>query len=235
MNHTCNVDTQEISKFSALASDWWQLDGPCAPLHALNPARLKFILQHSNLQNKVVLDIGCGAGILTESLAQHGAVLTGIDASTEIIAAAEQHATMQQLSINYAVDTAESFAVKHAAQFDIITCMELIEHVPDPQQLIQDCYQLLKPGGQLFLSTLNRTPKSYAFAIIGAEYIMNVLPKHTHDYKKFIKPSELAELLRKAQFSLQDLSGINYNAFSKSATLCQDVNVNYLAYAIKEI
>lgn len=230
-----NVDPNEVKKFSTLATDWWSLDGPCATLHTLNPVRLQFVMQHCNLRDMQVLDIGCGAGILSEALARHGAYVTGIDASMEVIATAKEHAAQSQLNIDYQAIYSRDFINQTTQQFDIITCMELLEHVPDPTAVLQDCYRLLKPGGHLFLATLNRNPKSYMLAIVAAEYVLNLLPKQTHDYAKLIRPAELAESLRTAKFKLIDLAGMNYQPFTKTATLCADVSVNYLAYARKEI
>src|SRR5581483_5763122 len=168
-----------------MANQWWEPNGPCAPLHILNPTRLQFVQQHVELANKTVLDVGCGAGILSESLAQQGAKVTGIDAGIDVITAAKAHAAMKNIHIDYFAKTIEEFISTSTQLFDVITCMELIEHVPNPEQLIANCAQLLKPGGQFFISTLNRTAKAYAFAIIGAEYVLKILPKRTHDYKKF--------------------------------------------------
>jgi len=234
VNHTANIDTIEVEKFSSIAQQWWDPSGPCAPLHALNPCRLQFIKQTCVLKGMSILDIGCGAGILTESLAVEGAQVTGIDASPEVIEAAQQHAVENNLSIDYRHMSSEDLRVSEQ-RFDIITCMELLEHVPDPIKLIEDCYALLKPGGKLFLSTLNRNIKAYALAIIGAEYLLKILPARTHDYAKFIRPSELAATLRSAQFNVQELAGISYNPLTKSATLCPNVDVNYLVQATKEI
>ena len=235
MNHTANIDTLEVEKFNALAAQWWEPNGPCAPLHILNPCRLEFVQQYAQLQNQDILDIGCGAGILAESLASHGAKVTGLDASEDVIKAAQEHASPRNLNIKYFIKTAENYLHDFDHTFDIITCMELLEHVPNPAKLIQNCADLLKPGGQLFLSTLNRNPKSYALAIIGAEYLLNILPKQTHDYTKFIRPAELADMLRVAGLQLRDLAGINYQPFTKNASLTKDVSVNYIAYAVKEV
>jgi 2-polyprenyl-6-hydroxyphenyl methylase/3-demethylubiquinone-9 3-methyltransferase len=235
MNHATNIDTAEVSKFSNLSPQWWDLDGPCAPLHVLNPVRLKFIQQHCKLANKTILDVGCGAGILSESLATAGAKVVALDASAELIASARTHAAVQQLHIDYRHSTIEDYLLTTPQPFDAITCMELIEHVPDPSKLIAACAQLLKPGGQMFISTLNRTPKAYALAIIGAEYILQLLPKQTHDYKKFIRPAELAQMLSKNQLQLKTLAGVKYQPFTKTASITNDVSVNYMAYASKEI
>lgn len=235
VNYSPNIDTAEIEKFSAMANQWWEPNGPCAPLHILNPTRLQYVQQHVQLENKNVLDVGCGAGILSESLALQGAKVVGIDAGADVISAAKAHSALKSIHIDYFVTSIEEYAQNQTELFDVITCMELIEHVPDPTQLINACAQLLKPGGKLFISTLNRTPKAYAFAIIGAEYLLKMLPKHTHDYKKFIRPSELAIMLRNANLQLTDLKGIKFQPFTKTAQLDDDISVNYVAYAIKEI
>lgn len=229
-----NIDTTEVAKFSTLAAQWWNPNGPCAPLHILNPCRLRFIQQHAKLENKTILDVGCGAGILTESLTKQGAQVIGLDASHEVISAAREHAAKQQLDVTYHAVTIEDFIADNSSQFDILTCMELIEHVPDPQKLIADCAALLKPGGQMFLSTLNRTPKAYLFAVLGAEYVMNILPKNTHDYKKFLQPAELASMLQAVDLRLTQLQGVKYQPFTKSASMDKDLSVNYMAYAVKE-
>jgi len=234
VNHPANLDLHEVNKFGSLAARWWEPSGLFAPLHIINPCRLQYIQQHTQLTNKKILDVGCGAGILSESLAKLGTNVTGIDASHEVILAAQQHAANHNLSINYHATTIEDFDKINSQEYDIITCMELLEHVPDPTQMLQDCNALLKPNGKLFLSTLNRTLKSYALAIIGAEYIFNILPKQTHDYKKFIQPSELATALQTANFELQDLTGMSYNPLLKTAALCATVDINYLAYATKK-
>ncbi len=230
-----NYDTAEVNKFSALASRWWDKTGPCAPLHVLNPCRMQFIQRNAVITNKNILDVGCGAGILTESLAQNNAQVIGIDASSAVIEEAQAHAAARKLDITYKHLTAEELLPTHSGQFDIITCMELIEHVPDAKKLIADCSRLLKPGGKLFISTINRTPRAYLLAIIGAEYILNILPKKTHDYKKFIKPSELAHMLQSSNLKLAVLNGLEYKPFTKTASISYDVRVNYLAYAVKEV
>lgn len=230
-----NYDTVEVNKFSALASRWWDKTGPCAPLHVLNPCRLQFIQRNTVIANKNILDVGCGAGILTESLAENKAQVIGIDASNSVIEEAQAHAAAKKLNVTYKHLTVEEMLLSHTGQFDIITCMELIEHVPDPSKLIADCSRLLKPGGKFFLSTINRTPRAYLLAILGAEYVLNILPKQTHNYKKFIKPSELSKMLQTANLKLIALNGLEYKPFTKTACINSDVRVNYLAYAIKEI
>lgn len=231
MNYSANIDTAEIAKFSAMARQWWEPNGPCAPLHILNPARLQFVQQHATVRGKNILDVGCGAGILTEGLAKLDAKVTGIDAGADVIAVAQAHAALKNIAATYIHTSIEDFITTHTEQFDIITCMELIEHVPEPRKLISDCARLLKPGGQLFISTLNRTPKAYIFAIVGAEYVLKILPKQTHDYKKFIRPAELNTMLKTANLQLSDLCGLQFQPFTKTATLSADLSVNYLAHA----
>lgn len=235
MNYTSNIDTAEVAKFSSIAAEWWKLDGPMETLHVINPCRMQFIQHHAQLANKNVLDIGCGAGILTESLVAAKAKVIGIDASADLIAAAQEHAQLNNLEIDYRATTLEDFKQNSDLQFDVITCMELLEHVPDPAQLIALCSDLLKPGGKLFVSTLSRTLKAYATAIIAAEYVLRLLPKQTHDYKKFIRPAELAQMLRVSDFELQNMRGMQYHPITKSASLVDDVSVNYLMYATKVV
>lgn len=223
-----NIDPVEISKFSQHAVDWWNPAGPFRTLHDINPLRLKFIQDRAELADKKVVDIGCGGGILTESLAQQNAQTTGIDMSQESLQAALLHAQQKNLSIQYVKTTAEEFAEHSGSQFDIVTCLELLEHVPDPSSLIKACSRLVKPNGRLFFSTINRTPKAYLFAILGAEYLLKLLPTGTHDYAKFIRPSELTAWARDAGLTLQDLVGVSYNPLSHQAHLTSDLNVNYL-------
>ncbi len=234
MNNSNNLDSSEIAKFDAMANNWWDPKGPCEPLHILNPTRTAYIQRHTELANKRILDVGCGAGLLTETLHSKGADVTGIDASSEVISAAKQHASANNLQINYLTSTIEDYLVDTKEKFDVITCMELIEHVPDPNKLIKDCASLLKPEGKIFLSTLNRTLKAYVFAIIGAEYVLNILPKHTHDYKKFIKPAELNAMLKSSSLTLNDISGLKYDPFTKTASLYDSLSINYLCCATKE-
>jgi 2-polyprenyl-6-hydroxyphenyl methylase/3-demethylubiquinone-9 3-methyltransferase len=227
-----NIDQTEIEKFNTLSeNDWWDSTGSCSPLHHINPLRVEFIQHHAELHQMKVLDIGCGGGILCESLAKLGADVTGIDLSENVINIANSH--QKNLNIHYEVASAEDFAEIHPAQFDVITCMEMLEHVPDPASIIASCEKLLKPQGKLFLSTLNRNLKSYLFAIIGAEWILNLLPKSTHDYSKFIRPSELSRVLRQHHFNNNDMQGIQYTPFSKKYFLNADISVNYLVYAQK--
>jgi 2-polyprenyl-6-hydroxyphenyl methylase/3-demethylubiquinone-9 3-methyltransferase len=226
-----NVDIDEIEKFSSHSQEWWRTDGAFSALHHINPLRLSFIETHLSLKDCTILDIGCGGGILSEALAQKGARVTGIDLSAESLAAAKAH--RGQLNIDYQQISAEDLAALVPQTFDAITCMEMLEHVPDPEAVIIACATLLKPSGKLFLSTLNRNIKSYLFGIIGAEYILKLLPKGTHDYAKFIKPSELSRTLRHAHFSVNAMKGISYYPLTKKYSLTKDISVNYLLYAQK--
>lgn len=226
-----NVDSQEIKKFDTIADQWWNLEGDFKTLHDINPLRTHFITEKVPLSGLAVLDVGCGGGILSESLLRQGAIVTGIDLSREAIHVARQHAQQHHLIIEYHHLSVEAMAAQRPASFDVITCMELLEHVPDPQAIIRACATLLKPQGHLFLSTLNRNWQCYLQAILGAEYILRLLPRGTHDYARFIKPSELETYLREAQLNLVALTGLKYNPLTRSCKLHRDVSVNYLAYA----
>lgn len=228
MTQTANIDPAEIKKFEDLASRWWDKQGEFKPLHEMNPLRLSFINTGSELEGKTVCDIGCGGGILTESMAACGATATGIDMGKAPLSVARLHALESDLEIDYRQITAEDFAQQHPASFDVVTCMELLEHVPDPSSVIRACFDLVKPGGSVYFSTINRNPKSYLLAIVGAEYLMKMLPRGTHDYAKFIKPSELDESARGAGFNLSKLSGVSYNPFTGLFSLSHDVDVNYM-------
>jgi 2-polyprenyl-6-hydroxyphenyl methylase/3-demethylubiquinone-9 3-methyltransferase len=223
--------SEEVNKFNKLAQDWWDSEGPLKPLHGLNPLRLQFIQDQIDLAGKQVLDIGCGGGILTESLAKAGAKATGIDLAADVLTVAREHALSQQLTIDYQCIDVKTYAEQNAQRFEVITCMELLEHVPDPAEIILSCKQLLKPGGLLFLSTLNRNLKSFLLAIIGAEYILNLVPKGTHEYAKFITPAELSRLLRAHEFETEKICGLSYNPFTKEFKLSTDCDVNYLLSA----
>ncbi len=228
-----NLETSELVKFEAMAAEWWNLNGQCRLLHELNPTRLQFISDRCELNQKTILDIGCGGGILSESLSKRGALVTGIDANDTVLEIAKQHALKEKLStLNYVHTTAEEYANTYANTFDIVVCMELLEHVPHPNLLIQASAKLVKPKGHLFFSTLNRTFKAYLLAILGAEYCLNLLPRATHQYEKFIRPSELEAWLRHEGIELQELSGMQYNPLSRKAKLNPDVSVNYIAHAI---
>jgi 2-polyprenyl-6-hydroxyphenyl methylase / 3-demethylubiquinone-9 3-methyltransferase len=229
-----NLDQAEVAKFSALAENWWDPEGASKTLHDINPCRIDFIARRSQVRGARILDVGCGGGLLTEGLAKLGGVLTGIDAAEAVIAIAADHARSARLTINYEVITAEAYADQHPATFDTVVCMELIEHVPDPDSLIGACARLLKPGGALFVSTLNRTPSAYVEAILGAEYLLKLLPIGTHDYLNFITPAELAAIFRANHLALGEVRGMRYNPLTRRATLVTKPRVNYLAYARRE-
>ena len=228
-----NVHPHEIEKFGALASRWWDANGPQRPLHELNPVRLSYVCGFQPLSGRRVLDVGCGGGLLSEAMAAEGAQVTGIDLSEQLIDIARLHLLESGLKADYRVISAEAMAAEQPAGFDAVTCMEMLEHVPDPQAIVQACFDLLKPGGRLFLSTINRTPAAFALAVVGAEYVARLLPKGTHDYRSFIKPSELAAALRQSGFQLEDISGLQYNPLLQSASLSSDVDVNYLMHCTR--
>ncbi len=219
------VDPQEIAKFAQHAALWWDKEGPLKTLHDINPTRLEFILNYQTIAKKKVLDVGCGGGILTEAMAQLNGELTGLDVEEETIEAAKVHAKKSRLEINYVNCPIEDY---EADEFDLVTCMEMLEHVKEPQLVIDHCARLLKPGGFLFLSTINRTVKAYLSAIIAAEYLLGLLPRQTHDFDKFIKPSELVSMVRKAGLEFSGLSGFSYNPLNRRAKLQESVAVNYL-------
>ena len=229
-----NIDPAEIEKFEKLARTWWDLDSEFKPLHDINPLRLGYISQRAQLAGKQALDIGCGGGILTESLARNGAFVTGIDMGTAPLQVARLHRHESDLEIDYQQMTAEAMAQQYPGKFDVVTCLEMLEHVPDPGSVISACRRLLKPNGHLFLSTINRNPKAYLFAIIGGEHLLKLLPPGTHDYQKFIKPSELAKTLRELDLALKDITGMTYNPISQQYKLTSDTDVNYLMHAIYE-
>lgn len=225
-----NVDPAEIKKFNTQAQQWWDVDGPLKTLHAINPCRLDFITQQLELRDKKGIDIGCGGGILTEALALQGAKMTGLDLAEEALEAARQHAKQNQVDIDYHCGSVESFAEQHPQQFDVVTCLELLEHVPDPADIIRACAQLVKPGGHLFFSTLNRTWQSYLFAILAGEYVLRLIPRGTHDWGKFITPAELEQWLRNSQLQLKTIKGMQYSPLTRSCRLSDDVKVNYLVH-----
>jgi len=229
-----NVDAAEIAKFEALASRWWDRHSEFKPLHDINPLRANYIDQRSPVAGKKLLDIGCGGGILSEAMAQRGAEVTGIDMGEAPLSVAQLHALESGVEVNYRRITAEALADEIPAEFDVVTCLEMLEHVPDPASIVAACARLVKPGGDIYFSTINRNPKAYAFAILGAEYFLRLLPKGTHEYSKFIRPSELAQWMRAQNLELQDITGMTYNPVTKSYKLNPtDVSVNYLLHAKK--
>ena len=226
-----NFSQAELDKFDELAQRWWDADGPQKALHALNPARLGYVAQRVALADAAVLDVGCGGGLLSEALAQAGANVTAIDLAPNLLKVARLHGLESGVKVDYRQMPVEALAAEAPASFDAITCMEMLEHVPEPASIINACATLLKPGGRLFLSTLNRTPAAFALAIVGAEYIARVLPKGTHQYRDFIKPSELAAWLRQAGLELEDVSGLMYEPLRKRARVISRTDINYLACA----
>lgn len=230
-----NVDQAELDKFSALASRWWDAESEFKPLHAINPLRLGWILDITgSIAGKSVLDIGCGGGILAESLAKSGGHVTGIDLAEKSLQVARLHGLESGVKVSYETISAEDMAARQPASFDVVTCMEMLEHVPDPASIVQACATLVKPGGWVFFSTLNRNPKSFLFAIVGAEYMLRMLPKGTHSYESFIKPSELAAAARQSGLSVSHMSGLEYNPLTQHYKLSRDTSVNYLMAAQRE-
>ncbi|VAW71331.1 3-demethylubiquinol 3-O-methyltransferase @ 2-polyprenyl-6-hydroxyphenyl methylase [hydrothermal vent metagenome] len=229
-----NVDPHEINKFEQLASRWWDPQSEFKPLHEINPLRLNYIDQRAPLKGKKVIDVGCGGGILSESMAVRGAQVTGIDMGEAPLSVARLHGLESGVNVDYQQMTAEQHAQQHPGEYDLVTCMEMLEHVPDPASIVQACATLVKPGGHVFMSTINRNPKSYLYAVVGAEYVLNLLPKGTHDYKKFIKPSELTQWLRANALDIQDLSGMSYNVFNQQYKIASDISVNYLLDAVSD-
>lgn len=228
-NAADNINPAEIAKFEASASRWWDPDSEFKPLHDINPLRMFFILEHAELHGADVLDVGCGGGILTESLALAGSRATGLDMGRTPLDVARLHALETDIEVDYRQQTVESLADEAPASFDVITCMEMLEHVPDPASVVNACARLLRPGGRVFFSTLNRNPKAYALAIIGAEYVLGMLPRGTHDYASFIRPSEMDRWARTVGLQLRAMRGMRYNPLSRRYALGEDVSVNYLA------
>ena len=230
-----NLDHDEVNKFDELAAKWWDKDGEFRPLHQINPLRVDFIEERSSMKDKKVLDVGCGGGILAEALSKLGANVTGIDASENTIGVAKSHSRSIGSDVIYIQNTIEEFISSHPNEkFDVITCLEMLEHVPSPNEIIKSCSNLLKEDGNIFFSTINRNPRSYLFAVIGAEYILNLLPKGTHDYEKFIKPSELAKWIREAGLNSKETIGLSYNPITGNYWLGKDIQVNYMVHAKKE-
>jgi len=232
MNQPLNVDHAEIAKFEALAARWWDPDGEFRPLHEINPLRANWIDERAPVADKTLLDVGCGGGILAEAMALRGATVTGIDMGEGPLAVARLHQLESGVEVTYHQSTAEDFADAHAGTFDVVCCLEMLEHVPDPGAVIEACARLVKPGGDLFFSTINRNPKAFLFAIVGAEHILRLLPAGTHEYEKFIRPSELAQWIRDAGLLRGDMTGLTYNPLTRRYRLVrQDVSVNYMVHA----
>ncbi len=228
-----NADPAELQKFSDLAHRWWDPDGEFRPLHQINPLRLAWIDRLARLAGKKVLDVGCGGGILAESMAQLGAQVSGIDLSDKALKVAELHLLESRLAIQYESVSAEELAARTPGSFDVVTCMELLEHVPEPHSMVAACARLVRPGGHVFFSTINRNAKAYLFAVVGAEYVLGLLPKGTHDYQRFIKPSELARWSRDADLRIEEMTGLLYNPVTKHYRLGEDCDVNYMMSCIR--
>lgn len=233
--HPANADQDELARFNALATTWWDRNGAFKALHDINPLRLNFIEQYCPLAERDVLDVGCGGGLLSEGMSWRGARVTGIDLASANLAVAREHAAEQALTIDYREIAVETLAEQQPAQYDVVTCLEMLEHVPDPASVVKACATLVKPGGQVFFSTLNRNPKSYLLAIVGAEYVLNMVPRGTHDYLKFIKPSELAGWARQAGLLVSGLTGLHYNPVTDHYHLNSRVDVNYFMQAVRPL
>lgn len=229
-----NLDHGEIAKFEALAARWWDPHSEFKPLHDINPLRLDYIDQRAGLAGKQVLDVGCGGGLLSEAMATRGATVTGIDMGEAPLTVAKLHQLESGVRVDYRRITAEELAAEQPARFDVVTCLEMLEHVPQPDSVIAACARLVKPGGHVFFSTINRNPKAYLFAIIGAEYVLKLLPKGTHDFSKFIRPSELARWGRDAELSLREITGMTYNPLTRRYALSRDTDVNYLVHCVRD-
>lgn len=229
-----NIDSAELKKFEDIAKKWWDPDSEFKPLHEINPLRLGYITDRVELTGMRVLDVGCGGGLLTEAMASCGANVTGIDAGEGPLSVAKLHRHESNVWADYELTTVEDFAATNPEKFDVITCLEMLEHVPDPASVISACRSLLKEDGHLFLSTINRNPKAYLFAIVGAEYVLGMLPKGTHDFDKLIQPAELAAWCRDANLTITDLTGMTYNPITRAYKMGRDVDVNYMAYARPE-
>ena len=228
-----NSNPVELQQFNKMAQDWWDLHGPCKPLHQMNPVRLAYIEQHAALRGQKVLDVGCGGGILAEAMTRAGAHVTALELADEVIAVARAHALQQGLTIDYQMEPVEEHADKHPGQYDVITCLEMLEHVPEPASVIKAIQSLLKPDGVAFFSTINRHPMAFIQAIVGAEYVLRLLPKGTHSYRHFIKPSELDAALREAGLDVKHVQGMGYNPLTERFYLKNDVSVNYLMCALR--
>jgi 2-polyprenyl-6-hydroxyphenyl methylase/3-demethylubiquinone-9 3-methyltransferase len=230
MTEHVNADPAELARFATAASRWWDRDGEMRPLHDLNPVRLRYVERAGSLAGRAVLDVGCGGGLLAEAMARQGARVVGLDLADELIEVGRLHALEAGIAIEYRVESAEQHALAGAGRYDVVTCMEMLEHVPDPHAIVAAIANLVRPGGHVFVSTLNRTPRAYAMAILGAEYVLRLLPAGTHTYAKFIRPSELASWARAAGLVVADVAGLEYDPFSRSARLTSDARVNYLMH-----
>lgn len=228
-----NADPAELQKFSDLAHRWWDPNSEFKPLHDINPLRIDYIAERVALTNARMIDVGCGGGLITEALAERGAIVTGIDLSERALGVAKLHLKESRREVDYQLIAAEAIAEEMPAAFDAVTCLEMLEHVPDPAQTIAACAKLVKPGGNVFFSTINRNPKAYLMAVIGAEYLLKMLPKGTHDYEKFIKPSELSRWCRQVGLEIKDICGMSYQPFSRTYSLGRDSSVNYLVHAVR--
>ena len=228
-----NIDPKEKEKFNKIAEEWWDSSGKFAPLHKINPLRANYISDRADLDKKQILDVACGGGLLTEALFKKGGIVSGIDISDVAIHTAKNHAESANIDVNYVLGEAEELLPENKERFDVVTCLEAIEHVPDPNQLVKTCSNLCKKDGDIFFSTINRNPKSFLFAIVGAEYILNLLPKGTHEYEKFIKPSELTTMMENNGLVVKELTGMSYNPLTKNYWLGKNVDVNYLIHAKK--
>jgi len=230
MSSTTNVDPAEIARFQSAASRWWDPEGEMRPLHDLNPVRLAYVERAGPLAGRDIVDVGCGGGLLAEAMARAGARVVGLDLADDLLRVAELHALESNVTVNYRLESAEAHAGAHASSYDIVTCMEMLEHVPDPSSVVAALAQLARRGGHLFVSTINRTPRAYLRAVLGAEYVLRLLPPGTHTYDKFIRPSELAAWARAAGLEIVDVAGLDYDPFARSARLDMDARVNYLMH-----
>jgi 2-polyprenyl-6-hydroxyphenyl methylase/3-demethylubiquinone-9 3-methyltransferase len=227
------VDPAEIARFEAAASRWWDPEGEMRPLHDLNPVRLEYVERSGPLTGRDVIDVGCGGGLLAEAMARKGARVTALDMAQDLLDVAKLHASESGVGVNYLLESAEEHAAKHAARYDVVTCMEMLEHVPDPSQVVAALATLAKPGGHVFVSTINRTPRAYLHAVIGAEYVLRMLPTGTHTYEKFIRPSELATWAQAAGLRTLDVAGLDYDPFGRTARIVTDARINYLMHFVK--
>lgn len=230
MASTSNVDPAEIARFQAAASRWWDPEGEMRPLHELNPVRLEYVERAGPLAGRDVVDVGCGGGLLAEAMARKGARVTGLDLAPELLEVAKLHALGEGVTVTYRLESAEDHASAHAGRYDVVTCMEMLEHVPDPAQVVASLATLVRPGGHVFVSTLNRTPRAYLHAVLGAEYVLRLLPAGTHTYDKFIRPSELSAWARDSGLRVIDIAGLDYDPFARTARLTSDARVNYLMH-----